>query len=397
MTITTFTTLTTLTLLAACSSPVVPVQVPTDTGTSTPTDSIEDVVLVAQDSQEFSEAASLLQGGDVDGDGLSDVGLVLDNSVLAWAQSTAEGVETPRNLLPDGLLATLIEEAMDSSGSSATTVFVQGLQLVDLDGDGRSEWLVTASVEIDTVYSLLTVLLSDPMGQVSLELVGPGEHLTQAVSDLDGDGQPELVLFGDESAVYTSGGSVWPLGDAVDWNYYPQVAAMDLDGSGGRDLVVFLNGGFGVSEIHTFYQENDALSPGLVYQDLFANEAKLTAVSDGEQEALLLTGTQVLRFNQEGLFEEVGGANNFYIGVEGDLDGDQKLDLIQLTAPQPALYASGPEGPLTLVSFEGPKTSLDTALVLDLDGDGRQDLVGVRWDNENSTSLLESWLNASGE
>ena len=390
-------TLTTLTLLAACSRPDVPVQVPTDTGISTPTDPIEKVVLVAQDSQEFSESASLLQGGDVDGDGLSDVGLVLDNSVLAWAQSTAEGIETPRNLLPDGLLATLIEEAMDSSGSSETTVFVQGLQLVDLDGDGRSEWLVTATVEIDTVYRLLTVLLSDPMGQVSLEVVGPGEYLTQAVSDLDGDGLPELVLFGDESAVYTSGDSVWPLGDAVDWNYYPQVAAMDLDGSGGRDLVVFLNGGFGISEIHPFYQENDALSPGLVNQDLFANEAKITAASDGEQEALLLTGTQVLRLNQEGLFEEVGGANAFYVGVEGDLDGDQKLDLIQLTSPQPVLYASGPEGPLTLVSFEGPKTPLDTALVLDLDGDGRQDLVGIRWDSENSTSLLESWLNASGE
>ncbi|MFT5587749.1 MAG: hypothetical protein ACI9VR_005362 [Cognaticolwellia sp.] len=385
------------TLLAACAGPAVQVQLPSDTGSYTPTGPFDSVYLVEQDSQVLTGTASFLQGGDVDGDGLADVGLVQDNRSLGWAQGGGEGALSPQSVIPDSLLITRIGETLGTDDVDPDSVFVQDLQLVDLDGDGRSEWLITASVQVDEIYSLLTMVLSDPLGEADLALVGPGEHQAQAVSDLDGDGLPELVLFGEDSAVYTSGGSVWPLSDAVDWNYYPQVAAMNLDGSGGRDLVVFLNGGFGISEIHPFYQENDALSPGPTNHEVFANEASISLPSGAEQEALLLTGEQVLRMNRDGLIEEIGAINGFYWAVHGDLDADGEMDLLQLTGQAPVLYASGPQGPLKSIPFQGPEQALDSAVVLDLNGDGRKDLVGTRWDSQNSTALLESWLNVSGD
>lgn len=388
--------MTLLILLSACQSPQIEVQLPSDTGSpTTPQGPFDNVRLVQQDSQELIMAAGWLQGGDVDGDGFADVAFVYGNNELAWAQGLGDGELAPQSLLPEGLLITRMGQALGTDGVDEASVYVQDLQLVDLDGDGRSEWLLTVSAQVDAVYTLLTMVLSDPFGQADLEFVGPGEHQAQAVSDLDGDGLPELVLFGEDSSVYASGGAVWPLPDAVDWNFYPQVAAMDLDGEGGRDLVVFLNGGFGISEIHTYTQDSEGLTPGPVNQELFANQASISLPSDAEQEALLLAGDRVLRWSQDGLIDEITDTGFFYFAVAGDLDGDGALDLLQLDGADTQLFASYPEGPLSPVPFVGPQDALDSSVVVDLNKDGREDLVGTRWDVESSTLMLEIWLNES--
>ena len=386
-----------LTLLAACQSPQVQVELPSDTGTNTPQGPFDIVRLVPQSSQTMADSGLGLEGGDVDGDGFADVGFVASGGELAWAQGDGEGNLSIQTLLPDGLLITRLGQALGTDGVDEDSFYIPDLKLVDLDGDGQVEWLLTASAQVDAEYTQLTLVLSDPLNRADLEVVGPGSHLAQAVSDLDGDGLPELVLFGEDSAVHTSGGDVWPLPDAVDWNYYPQVAAMDLDGQGDRDLVVFLNGGFGISEIHPYTQDGEGLVPGPVNDEVFANQASISLASDGEQEALLLFGDSAQRMSQDGLVDEFLTDTFFYGSAQGDLDGDGAMDLLLMSGQVPVLYASGPAGPLASIPMEGLDQALHSAVVLDLDADGRQDLVGTRWDDASGVTVLESWLNLSGE
>lgn len=392
-----------LSLLAlfACRSPALEVQIPpVDTGTAVdpgPEGPFDSIVLVQVDTQPLETSLGWIKGGDIDGDGLGDVGFVATNRALGWAKGDREGGLKPQSLLPEGLLITRLEQALGTDSVDEDTVFIQDLHLVDLDVDGQVEWVVTATAQVDGVHTQFTAVLSDPLGRAELEVVGPDNHQAQPVSDLDGDGLPELVLFGQDSSVYTSQGSVWPLSDAVDWNYYPRVAAMDLDGQGELDLMVMLNGGFGISEIHPFLQGEDTLLPDEVITGIYATDAAVSVASGAEQEALLYMGDGVSRLGPEGLSTEIDTTDGWFYGVTtGDWDDDGALDLLVHDGQGAVLYASAPSGTLSVVPFTGPVEQLSNAVGVDVDGDGRQDLAGVRYDAEAETMVLESWLNLSG-
>ena len=392
-----------LSFLAACGGPDVQIQLPTDTGAAetgetgeTGQGPFDEVVLVLEDSQVLEGTVNWLQGGDVDGDGVADVGFALGNRDLAWAKGVGEGGLEPESLLAEGLFISRLRAALGSDSIDEAMVFIQDVQLVDLDDDGQSEWLVTLSAQVEDERTLVTLVLSDPMGEATLELAGPPDHQAQPVSDLDGDGLPELVFFGGDCSVHTSSGEVWPLPDALAWNNYPKVAAMQMDDGEDLDLVVFVNGGFGISEIHTFYRDSSGLSIGPVNNEFFANQANISLTSQAEQEALLLAGDRVVRWTKEGLVDEIVEMVSIYSAVHGDLDGDGALDLLQAQG-EVLLYGSNPEGPLTPVELVGLDVQLANGVVVDLDGDGRQDLVGTRWDAQSEEMMLESWLNRSGE
>ncbi len=395
--------MTLLILLAACQEPTLEVQVPRDTSldtgeSSAPQGPFDSVVLQAADSQILGHTIGALRAGDIDGDGRADIGYVQTNRALAWARGDGRGGLSPQALLPEGLLASRLAQALGTDDVDADALFIQDLHLVDLDGDGTVEWLVTLNVQVGGAQRMLTVALEDPLGRAELRVIGPKDHQAQPVSDLDGDGLPELVLSGVESAVLTSGGQSWPLEGVPSWNYYPQVAALDLNGSGDLDLAVFFNGGFGISEAYLFLNTEAGMEVGQVLGGFYASGALISLASDAEQEALLPGGDGILRMGPDGLVEEIGSETSFFYATSaGDLDDDGDLDLLSFVSGEAVLYASSFEGPLRAMPITGLDLESTQTVIFDLDDDGRADLSGVRWDSVQEEMVLESWLNVSGD
>ena len=175
-------------------------------------------------------------------------------------------------------------------------------------------------------------------------------------------------------------------------------AYLDRNGSGDLDLAVFFNGGFGISEAYLFLNTGAGMEAGQVLGGFYASGALVSLASTAEQEALLLGGDSVLRMGPDGLVEEIGSETSFfYAATAGDLDDDGEMDLLSFVSEEAVLYASSLEGPLSLLPISGLDVASSDAVVFDLDGDGREDLAGVRWDSVEEQMVLESWLNVSGD
>ena len=261
--------------------------------------------------------------GDLDGNGTLD--LAVDN----------ENSDTVSVLLGNGN-GTFEEQQTFATGGQPDSV-----ALADLTGDGRSDIIVANK---EPSYDSISVLLGNGNGtfQVQQTYAVGFAPTSVVVSDVNGDGKPDLVvgnlggtvsvLLGNGNGTFRAQQTFHNAGLGVDLD---TMAVADLNGDGIPDVVtgayrfspmsVLLGNGNGTFQAPlTIASQTNAVSVAL--GDL-SGDGKLDLVSVGSS----LNAAVVQLGNGNGTFQApqayMTGANPDSV-VIGDLNGDGKLDLI---------------------------------------------------------------------
>lgn len=316
------------------------------------------------------QAPGRARAGDVDGDGDVDLVWLYESAVVGLA-GRGDGTFVAARWLERTDLRDLVGGAVSP---------VSAVELADLDGDGRDDLLLTATInEVPTVgvYS-----------QGSWRTLTDEDVVVGAVpiDDLDGDDLPEVVVSGNAVRVLPSGGGEWVLGPDLGFLQYPQLTVHD------GVLVLCVDYAFGITEVRTWRVTPQGLEPEFDLKVDYATRA----VFGGRGETYLVTWDRIRRF-EDGAVEEVLAAigdQDFSQVVGGDIDGDGGLDLL----------AEGPDGSrlflgdeLVPTPYQGPRGDALQSLLEDLDGDGRDDLIQVRWEPDRARYEVTTYRNTSGD
>ena len=236
-----------------------------------------------------------------------------------------------------------------------------------------------------------------------------GSHSTPAFADLDGDGDPDLVVgngngglhyFENTGTVANPGfternGAANPL-DRVDAGSHSTPAFADLDGDGDADLVI----GDGNGDLHYFENTGTVASPGFTERNGSANpleevdEFNFSALvfadldADGDLDLVMAIRDRTIDYYENtGTtsgpdFTERSGADNPLGGVVigyanapafADLDGDDDLDLIVGNGDNGGILYYENTGTRSEPDFTATGFGLPTTLTL-YDSSGRDTL-----------------------
>ena len=340
--------------------------------------------------------------GDLDGDGKPDLAVTAfnGNSVSVFLNTTVAG-----GALSFGQQAGF-EAGQSSFGGTA-------LAIGDLDGDGKPDLAVAGQSAVSVLLN--TTLPGDSIARLSPSIDFPAAFGTGAISvalaDFHGDGKLDvvvaytqlLVLFHNTTAAATVPAFAPPAVIATDPTSLFDVHAADFDGDGRPDLAV-LTGDAGATVLLDTSRAGSHVArfaagvgfaagpaPTALALGDFDGDGKpdLAVTSRGSPEvrgntvSLLLdataAGASTPSFTRAGAF-----ANPAPIHVHvADLDGDGRPDLVMsdLSGDVTVLLNTTPAA-ATVPSF-APRAFLaldlgDLAAVVDLDGDGRPELVVTR-------------------
>ena len=253
------------------------------------------------------------------------------------------------------------------------------------DDDGDGVWGSagdTPDVAVVTHGSanVLRVISGDGSGvHWSVSADSPQGQSMPAVADLDGDGDPEIVVATDSGRVVAyshTGGRIWQSAafvideglfgaDAVDFDVYCTAPAIsDMDGDGAPEVIVgrvILDGRSGATlGVGTY---GIGRLEGNVGTTSFAVDIDL----DGEQEVIV--GDAFYR--RDGGLKNVIGDGDGYVAV-GDFDDDPEGEVVVVRSGTVTVYhhdLSTLWGPVALgTSLGGPPT------VADFDGDGEAEI-----------------------
>lgn len=326
---------------------------------------------------------------DVDDDGDSDVMITGDKELFQGITKlyTNDGM---------GGFTEMINTPFDS-------VYKGSIAFSDVDGDGDSDVMITGDNDSGRIAKLYT---GDGTGSFT-EVTGTNFDAVNdsyiAFSDVDGDGDSDLLITGRNSSferianLYTNDGA----GDFPvvlpppfkDVNA-STIAFSDVDGDGDGDLLMT---GFGDSGRIANLYTNDGTGVfteviGTPFEGVNASSIAFSDVDGDGDSDLLITGlsdsgriAKLYTNDGTGSYTEVIGTP--FVGVSvsyvafSDVDGDGDNDLLIAGAPSPGpeivkLYTNDGTGNFTEVT-DTPFDNLqvDSFAFSDVDGDGDSDLI----------------------
>jgi hypothetical protein len=352
--------------------------------------------------------------GDLDGDGKPD---------LAVADFGSLRVSVFLNTSTSGSITT---------GSFATRVDLTtptqptNIAIGDLDGDGKPDLAVACANSSKVSILRNTSTIGSISFATSVDFTTGTSASSVAIGDLDGDGKPDLAVSNKTSNTVSifrntsTSGSIAFTGkvDFTTGTSPNSLAISDLDGDGKPDIAVANSGSASVSVFR-----NTSTSGVAFTAASFATAVNLTTATtpnyvaigdlDGDGKPDLATantnGTNpsvsVLRnTSTSGSITFVAkvdfttGGTPYYIAI-GDLDGDGKQDLAianRGTTTTSVLRNTSTIGTTTFVAkvdFTTGPTSTSVAIG-DIDGDGKPDLVATDYNTfapiSNSVSILRN-------
>ncbi len=285
-------------------------------------------------------------------------------------------------------------ESLDNAfeGARAGTVLFE-----DVDGDSDYDIFVTGRQQTNTQIS--TLYLNDGNGNFTQVLGTPfiaADKASAAFEDVDADGDPDLLLIGENqqnqrfSRLYINDGegnfSVAQNTPFVGFSDGSLVFS-DLDGDGDPDLVI--SGRTNSEDAVTKLYMNNGLGDFSVASNNPLEPVRFSSIAvsdvDGDLDMdIFITGftgqvsiSKLYLNNGAGLFTEAlnssfipGGTVSF-----GDIDNDSDDDLIIIGSSASTIYTNNGSGIFTEVSNESLyKVSRSAALFRDIDGDSDLDL-----------------------
>jgi FG-GAP-like repeat/IPT/TIG domain/FG-GAP repeat len=363
--------------------------------------------------------------GDLDGDGKPD---------LAVANNGSATVSIFRNTSSVGSIAasSFANKVDFTTGTRPISVSIG-----DLDGDGKPD-LVVSNVTSNTVSifrntaSVGSITASSFASKVDFAIGGDSSPRSVNISDLDRDGKPDLVVVNANTNTVSIFRNIASVGSITTSSFANKVdfttgtsptsvSISDLDGDGKPDLAVVNN----VSNTVSIFR-NTALA-GSITTGSFANKVDFTtgtnpySVSigdlDGDEKPDLAVANDnsntVSIFRNTALVGSITASSlankvDFTTGIRptsvsiGDLDGDGKPDLAVANFGSNTVSIfrnTASVGSITTNSFDSKldfTTGANPLLVSigDLDGDGKPDLTMANF-GSNTVSILRQISTAS--
>lgn len=297
-----------------------------------------------------------------------------------------------------------------SPGNPNSVANASGMAIGDLDGDGLADVVIATST--GTIFVALGAASTSPQAALGAVISYPMGLIPTALAltDVDGDGRPDLVFANKSSGgayqmhnistrgvpAFEPAVSVTALGSTI------ALAGADFNGDTLGDCV----GANGGSADVVFTSSNGPGTASLVQAgDTVAGLAALDANDDGLADLALSTSSGVQLFvnqtppggttfafdgNTPHTFP-IPGANAMAVG---DIDGDGADDLLVVSSGGPtllaALYHLNGDGRSAGISTAG-STKIAAACLVDLDGDGRADPVAL-YPFSNGTGEFVLWI-----
>ncbi|MEU6072804.1 VCBS repeat-containing protein [Micromonospora sp. NPDC047074] len=337
-----------------------------------------------------STATNAVAVADVTGDGRRDIVVGVD---------AADGTQTSSVLV--------FAQRTDGSHGAPTRITAHGgynsdvrLAVADIDRDGRTDVALSSSAGVD--------LLFQRNGGLAAPVLVPGTAGDVAVTDVTGDGRPDLVVsaWHGQVRIYpqTATGTfpsytpiVGPFADGAPGH---QVFAADLNGDGRIDVAQFYGHGTWVR----LRQADGSYGPAATYRTppdagghrRVSNGAAVGDVTGDGRVDLVMTvngnmpdsAVQVFAQGSGGLtatpvrhpaYESAAGL------AIGDLTGDGRADLVVAHSNWAAVSvhlqrSDGTLGGYTTNSVDAVGWQEDALAIGDVTGDGKPDLVVVSYD-----------------
>lgn len=364
--------------------------------------------------------------GDLDGDGKLDLVVANQgsNTISVYRNTSTSGT------LNSGSFAAKVDFTTASSPLSVA--------IGDLDQDGKQD-IVVANVSSNSISIFRNASTSGSITSSSfaakVDFTTGANPFSVAIGDLDGDGKFDIAVTNSNAgnvSVFrntSTNGSITTSSFAAKIDYLTgsnpySVAIGDIDGDGKQDLVIANSGSGNVSVLRNY------ITGGTLTVHSFATLVNVAAGSspssvaigdlneDGKPDIVVVNQSSntvsVLRNNSSSGFistGSIGAKVDFTTGSSprsialGDLDGDGKADLIVANNGSntiSALRNTGSLGAFSAFSSSSFSTRVDfsvgsfplSAIVADLDGDRKSDIVAVNTAS-NTLSLLRSNNNIS--
>lgn len=321
--------------------------------------------------------------GDVNGDGRVDV------VATAWPVERSAGVPLAQVAVylqqSDGSLAPpeLLTLRADVSG-------VTGLQIADVDGDGRNDLVIAEGDQGVEIFR------QTPQGRLSFDGVVPtGTSSILRLADMNADGRPDIVSFGANAvSVWLNLPGGWAVSDSITVTTYQAARGLaigDLNGDGRLDVAFASEMLPGIAAAGVLMQGTDGrlTGPQWIYDDYHSEAFELTVGDlngDGRDDILLeqAIGLRLVAQRADGtLAPPVAFDDTFFPGspVLADLNGDGRADVVAVdgAGTMRVWLRQGDGGWAAPASYPGPFLGVardaSSLAVGDINGDGRVDLV----------------------